>query len=148
MSLSLSSRQTGALSFPRKDTWRYILGYSILDALATSQKYLNTELLSIVKVCDAFFLDVQGHFTYIFHPTKGILFVKGECFPSIDHLVPADIIIENYIYFLNTLREIGSAGPTLQPVSPTDWPAARRAYASERSGAGVQGGPSFQERDK
>lgn len=75
MSLSLSCRQTVALSFPRQDTWRYTLGYSILDALATSQKYLNTKLLSIVKVCDAFFLDVQGHFTYIFHPTKGVLII-------------------------------------------------------------------------
>ena len=34
------------------------------------------------------------------------LLEKGGYFPSIDHLVPPDITLENYQYFINTMREV------------------------------------------
>ena len=37
---------------------------------------------------------------------KVVLLEKGGYFPSIDHLVPPDITLENYPYFINTMREV------------------------------------------
>lgn len=34
------------------------------------------------------------------------LLEKGGYFPSVDHLVPPDITLENYQYFINTMREV------------------------------------------
>ena len=34
------------------------------------------------------------------------LLEQGGYFPSVDHLVPPDVPWENYIYFINTMREI------------------------------------------
>jgi uroporphyrinogen-III decarboxylase len=35
---------------------------------------------------------------------------EGGYFPSIDHQVPPDISFENYLYFLNTMREVAGLG--------------------------------------
>ena len=34
------------------------------------------------------------------------LLEQGGYFPSVDHLVPPDVPWENYVYFINTMREI------------------------------------------
>ena len=34
------------------------------------------------------------------------LLEQGGYFPSVDHLVPPNVPFENYIYFINTLREV------------------------------------------
>jgi uroporphyrinogen-III decarboxylase len=34
------------------------------------------------------------------------LLEKGGYFPSVDHLVPPDVSLENYQYYINTMREV------------------------------------------
>jgi uroporphyrinogen-III decarboxylase len=43
------------------------------------------------------------------------LMEKGGYFPSLDHLIPPDVTLENYVYFLNTMREIAGLEPRSAP---------------------------------
>jgi uroporphyrinogen decarboxylase len=38
------------------------------------------------------------------------LLEQGGYFPTIDHLVPPDVTLENYQYYINTLREVAGLG--------------------------------------
>jgi uroporphyrinogen decarboxylase len=42
------------------------------------------------------------------------LLEQGGYFPSIDHFVPPDAPFENYLYLINTLREVGGLPPLHQ----------------------------------
>ena len=44
------------------------------------------------------------------------LLETGGYFPSVDHFVPPDVPFENYVYLINTLREVGGLPPLTQDV--------------------------------
>jgi len=42
------------------------------------------------------------------------LLESGGYFPSVDHFVPPDVTLENYRYFINTLREVAGLNELLE----------------------------------
>jgi len=38
------------------------------------------------------------------------LLEQGGCFPGVDHLVPPDVTLENYCYYINLMREVAGLG--------------------------------------
>ena len=76
-----------------------------MDAVALRQKYGNNATLAgnmdkraLLKDKTAIRQEVTSKLPY--------LLKTGGFFPSIDHLVPPDTPWENYVYFINTLREV------------------------------------------
>ena len=76
------------------------------DAVALRKKYGkdiimggNMDKRALLKDKDAIREEVMSKLPYLLE--------TGGFFPSIDHLVPPDVSWENYIYFQNTMREVG-----------------------------------------
>lgn len=75
------------------------------DALALRKKYGRDILLggnidkrALLKGKDATREEVMSKVPFLLE--------SGGYFPSIDHMVPPDVTLENYRYFINTLREV------------------------------------------
>jgi uroporphyrinogen decarboxylase len=75
------------------------------DAVALRKEYGNDAILAgnmdkraLVKGKEAIREEVTSKLPFLLE--------SGGFFPSIDHLVPPDITLESYQYFINTMREV------------------------------------------
>ena len=75
------------------------------DAVALRKKYGkdiilggNIDKRELLKGKDAIREEVMSKVPFLLE--------SGGYFPSVDHLVPPDVTLENYRYFINTLREV------------------------------------------
>ena len=79
------------------------------DAVAMRKKY-GKELIiggaidkrALLKGKDAIREEVMSKVPFLLE--------SGGYFPSVDHLVPPDVTLENYRYLINTLREVAGLG--------------------------------------
>jgi len=69
----------------------------------------NLDKRALLKGRDAIRQEVMSKVPYLLE--------QGGYFPSIDHFVPPDATFEAYLYFINTLREIGGLKPIPKPGS-------------------------------
>ena len=75
------------------------------DAVALRKRYGRNVILggnidkrALLKGKDAIRHEVMSKVPFLLE--------SGGYFPSVDHLVPPDVTLENYCYFINTLREV------------------------------------------
>ena len=75
------------------------------DAVAIRKKYGKDLIIggaidkrALIKGKDAIREEVMSKVPFLLE--------QGGYFPSVDHLVPPDVTFENYIYFINTMREV------------------------------------------
>ncbi len=80
------------------------------DAVALRKEY-GSDLILAGNIDKRAFLKGKAAIREEIMAKVPFLLEKGGYFPSIDHLVPPDVTLENYIYFLNTMREIVGLEP-------------------------------------
>ena len=75
------------------------------DAVALRKEYGqdlilggNIDKRALIKGKDAIKEEVMSKVPF--------LLGKGGYFPTVDHLVPPDVTLENYQYYVNTMREV------------------------------------------